>query len=137
MSLPPRYLTTNQFLLRWLISKGREEEAWEILAMFDAEGADHQREKIEEAIRREQERQRELLLERDHIDRASNNQHGTSKGFCFNLKKNEHVSAVAETFEDGPRGRTIFGMLVSCPSLTNCSINVMIHSLWAFSNFQE
>jgi hypothetical protein len=86
--------------------------------MFDAEGADHQREKIEEAIRREQERQRELSLERDHIAGSSNNQHGSLRGFCLDLKKNEHVSAVAETFEDGPRGRTIFGMLVSCPLTT-------------------
>jgi len=109
----PHHLLTNQFLLRWLISKGREEEAWEILAIFDAEGAEHQREKIEEAIRREQERQQELLLEMDHIAGSSNNQDGTMKGLCLGLKKNEHVAAVAETFKDGPRGRTIFGMLVS------------------------
>jgi hypothetical protein len=109
---------THQSLLRWLISKGREEEAWEILAMFDAEGADHQREKIEEAIGREQERQRELLLEMDHVAGSGINQHGTLNEFCLGLKKNEHVAAVAETFEDGARGRTIFGMLVSCPFAT-------------------
>ena len=89
--------------------KGREEEAWEIITMFDAEGADHQREKIEDAIRREQEHQRELTHNREAIPERV---HGLPSSVWRAFKKNEHVAAVTETFEKGPRSRTIFGMAV-------------------------
>ncbi|KIM25309.1 hypothetical protein M408DRAFT_331247 [Serendipita vermifera MAFF 305830] len=95
---------------RWLITKGREEEAWEIIAMFDSEGADHQREKIEDAIRREQEHQQQLARERETATLTGEHNNGVLISLWRAFNKNEHIAAVAETFEKGPRSRTIFGI---------------------------
>ncbi|PVF98768.1 general substrate transporter [Serendipita vermifera] len=98
---------------RWLVTKGRGDEAWEVLAIFDKDGANLQREKIEESIRRENQLRGDLLGRNPMEDTDDSERYvgACSLGACGSgIKKNEHIAAVAETFSDGPRGRTIFGI---------------------------
>jgi hypothetical protein len=111
---------------RWLITKGRGEEAWEVLAIFDKDGATLQREKIEESIRRDHQLRNDLLR-RDSVNTTEHSDiylNGCGLGACgSSIKSNEHVAAVAETFSDGPRGRTIFGIVV-CTSYSVKGIGI-------------
>ena len=81
--------------------------------MFDAEGADRQREKIQESIQREREYQETLRKEQAILSRAGNVD--ALSGCLAGIKGNVHTAAVRETFHEDVRARTLFGMVVSEP----------------------
>jgi hypothetical protein len=96
---------------RWLASNGREDEAWSVIALFDAEGADRQREKIQESIQREREHRETLRKEQAILSRTGNV--NALSGCLGKINGNVHAAAVKETFHEDVRSRTVFGMVVS------------------------
>lgn len=103
---------TSLTLHSWLVSKGRDEEAWEVIAMFDPEGLDRQKEKIVEMVKKEQEHQ--ALLDRQREAAAVLQTGGSSilDPLLKVIRRNKGIAAVAEAFDDRARSRTIFGIVV-------------------------
>ncbi|CAG7854469.1 SubName: Full=Related to sugar transporter {ECO:0000313/EMBL:CCA69766.1} [Serendipita indica DSM 11827] len=109
---------------RWLAAKGREEEAWRVIAVFDPEGGDRQREKIQDALQREREYHDELhrrrMLKSSLASQRQAEEVTSGKRYApspvgaalSSIKENEHVAAVADAFGKGRKERTLFGMLL-------------------------
>jgi hypothetical protein len=79
--------------------------------MFDPDGAERQKEKIIEDIKRQQEHQTVLVQQREA---ARSLRTGSSLFAPLSrlVHRNKGLAAVAETFDDRTRGRTIFGIAV-------------------------
>ena len=90
---------------RWLLHAGRAEDAWEVIAMFDHEGVERQKEKILDGI------SKEAAAERGTNDRLVVPRRGNK--FVDTLASSPHIRPVAQSFEKGSLGRTVFAMTVS------------------------
>lgn len=122
---------------RWLASNGREDEAWSVIALFDAEGADRQREKIQESIQRGREHRETLRKEQAILSRSGNVD--ALSGCLGKINGNVHMAAVKETFREDVRARTVFGMVVrgtfSMPLYASGTHGWVWDSSWVSSNF--
>lgn len=86
---------------RWLLHAGRDEEAWEVIAMFDREGVERQKEKILERIARETAAEDERLIPR------------RGNKILDTLASSQHLRPVVQSFDKESWGRTLFAMAVS------------------------
>jgi hypothetical protein len=79
--------------------------------MFDPDGAERQKEKMIEDMKRQQEHQAVLVQQREA---AGSLRTGSSVFAPISriIHRNQGLAAIAETFDDRTRGRTIFGIAV-------------------------
>lgn len=89
---------------RWLLHAGREEEAWEVIAMFDCEGGERQKEKILERI------SKEAAAERGTNDEFVVPRRGNN--ILDRLASGQHIRPVVQSFKKDNWGRTVFAMTV-------------------------
>jgi hypothetical protein len=93
------------FSPRWLLHARREEEAWEVIAMFDREGVERQKEKILKRI------SEEATAERETNDGLLVSRRGNK--ILDTLASSRHIRPVVQSFDKENWGRTVFAMTVS------------------------
>jgi hypothetical protein len=91
---------------RWLLHAGREEEAWKVIAMFDREGGERQKEKILERIAME--------APPEEVINGGSVVPKRGKGILDSLARSPHIRPVIQSFKKESWGRTVFAMTVRC-----------------------